>query len=108
MKATSSTVQRAEDDLAAAEAVIYRERARAALLALDRLAYGPLDLDQTEYLVTHRRRELGTLRPERPDNPGAPVCDWYAHPVDAAPGVEVGPYRLARQAAAALLNRVRE
>lgn len=65
------------------------------------LAYATANVTRTVYLVTYYGKLIGELRHQ--PNDGA-ISGWRARPIGEG-AREIGPYRTARQAAAALLKR---
>lgn len=92
-------LQQARDDLAAAAATARRAEVRAKLAARRGLAYAKINDEGTVYLVSQDGTVIGELR----HRAGSGFSDWCARP-DGDPGRVLGPFRTARQAAAALLH----
>lgn len=96
---TPKYLQQARDSLAAATETARRAEVRAKLATRSGLAYAAANSDQTVYLVTNEGQVIGELH--HPADASA-TTDWHALP-DSDPSRAIGPFRTARQAAAALL-----
>jgi hypothetical protein len=98
---TPRYLQRAHEELEAADARARRAEVRTELAGRPSLAYAAVNDAKTVYLVAYDGHVIGELRHSA--NSGA-LAEWRAWPDEDY--LELGPYRTARQAAAALLAQV--
>ncbi len=97
---TPRYLQHARDNLAGAVETAQRAEVRAKLATRRGLAYAAVNDEGTVYLVSRDGQVIGELH--HPPETGA-LTDWRARPA-GDPGRVLGPFRTARQAAAALLS----
>lgn len=98
---TPRYLQRAREELAAADTRARRAEVRAELARRPSLAYAAVNDAKTVYLVTYDGHVIGELH--HSPNAGA-LAEWRAWP--DGDYLELGPFRTARQAASALLAQV--